>query len=242
MRIPSVILIAALLAAPLARAGVPINETLPPAFDVIALFEFDGNTLDSSGNNRDATLIGGNYVSTRYGSALRVTYEDIEGLIAPVGIDWSPYAGLLVHPYTVEIVFTPSYGSGYNKLFSHDDSSDSGWYYRNEGFTAYPSGSSLGEGLMREHQLLYLAIVSTGVDEIEVFFNGASLGTGPKGFTGSPAEAIFFRDDDDTSRNEQLNATIEVLRISDVARSAGEIAAIASGLPFYRDGFETPDP
>ena len=244
MRHASAVLFVAVAVVSPAHAGSPANETLPPAFDVIALFEFDGNTLDTSGNARHATLIGGDFVGSRYGSALQVIEGDVEGVAFPMGIDWSPYAGLLVHPYTVEILFTPidALMSGdYQKLFSNADASDGGWYYVDQSFQAYSDGATLGGGTLAANQLIYLAIVSTAPDQIEVFFNGQSIGIGPKGFTGTPAEAIFFRDDAGTSRNEQLTGQIEVLRISDIARTGAEIATIAEQFPFFSDGFETPD-
>lgn len=240
MRLAPVVLSCAILAAAPAFAGNPADETLPPAAGVVALFEFDGNALDSSGNERHATLLGGQFVNTRLGTALRV-----EDAFVPMGIDWSAYAGLLVHPYTVEILFRPVElteppEGGYRKLFSSDDSLDAGWYYVDRDFNAYPTGPDLGEGQLQAGQLIYLAIVSTSEDEIEVFFNGRSIGTGPKGFTGTPPQAIFFQDDIDTGRDEQLNGDIEVLRISDVSRTAGEIATIAEPFPYFRDGFEAP--
>lgn len=244
MRNPSFILICALAAATSVHAGAPApsNETLPSTADTLALFEFNGDTLDASGADRHATLIGGSYVSTRYGMGLRVAPEMVDDSVVPMGIDWSSFAGLLVHPYTVEVLFTPAEQIGYGKLFSNDDTSDSGWYTVDAGFEAYPGGSPLATGEIRPHQLNHLAIVSTAADEIAVYLNGQPIGTSTKGFSGPPAQAIFFRDDSATGRSEQLAATIEVLRISDVAFSPSVIATTASAFPYFRDGFETPAP
>lgn len=244
MRTATVLMSCALAAAAPAHAGALAGETLPPASDVVALFEFDGSALDSSGNGRHAELIGGSFGQGRYGNVLRVRYLPEEGdVVAPMGIDWSAHADLLVHPYTVEMVFT-SYTeggeptSGYQKLFSPDDAEDNGWYIVDGDFEAYPTAFYLGDERIRHDQVIYLAIVSTSEDEIEVFFNGQSIGTSGKGFFGTPLQAIFFQDDAQTTRGEQLQADVEVLRISDVARNAGEIAAIAERFPFFRSGFE----
>ena len=242
MRTASFTLIYALAAASSAHAGAPTDETLPSTVGTIALLEFNGNTLDTWFEDRHATLIGGSYVSTRYGMGLRVVNDATEEGIAPMGIDWSPYAGLLVHPYTVEILFTPTEQISYRKLFSSDDTSDSGWYVVDQAFTAYPSGVTLAPDQLQPNQLIYLAIVSTAADQIEVYVNGRSVGTSPKGFSGPPAQAIFFRDDSHTGRDEQLTGTIDVLRISDRAFAPETVAAVGSIFPYFRDCFEAPAP
>ena len=54
----------------------------PPAADVAALFEFNGNVEDSSGNARHATLLGGHFVQTSCGSALAVNKVEGEAAIS----------------------------------------------------------------------------------------------------------------------------------------------------------------
>ena len=147
----------------------------------------------------------------------------------PLGIDWSEYAGLLSHPYTVEIVLTPADTSGFRKIFSFDDSSDNGWYYNGQGIRAYPN-STLGGGQVLPGELHYIAFVSTAPDQIDVYFQGVLLGSTNASFTAPPSQAIFFRDDAGTGRSERLDAVVEAMRISGVARTAEEIAAIQQNL------------
>ncbi len=190
----------------------PIDE------GVLARLELNGDLRDSSGNERHATLIGGQFVDTALGTGLHVGPDD------PLGIDWSPYAGLLSHPYTVEMVLTPASTSGFKKLFSFDDSSDNGWYYSSGGIRAYPN-PGLG-GQAQAGQLHYIAFVSTAPDQVDVYFQGALLGSTNASFTAPPSQAIFFRDDSSTGRGERVDAVVEAVRISGVSRTAEEIAAI----------------
>ena len=190
---------------------------------VLARLELNGDLTDSSGNGRHATLIGGEFVATALGTGLHVGPDD------PLGIDWSEYAGLLSHPYTVEIVLTPADTSGFRKIFSFDDSSDNGWYYNGQGIRAYPN-PTLGGGQVLPGELHYIAFVSTAPDQIDVYFQGVLLGSTNASFTAPPSQAIFFRDDAGTGRSERLDAVVEAMRISGVARTAEEIAAIQQNL------------
>ncbi|MEM7534184.1 MAG: Ig-like domain-containing protein [Chloroflexota bacterium] len=201
------------------------------AFDVdehvLALFNFadsdDDTVTDSSGHNRHATLIGGTYVEGRLGPGLRVEPSDL------VGVDWSAYAELLTPPYTIEMLLTPEGTSSYAKLFSFDDGSDHGWYYRNRGIVSYPH-SSIGFGQVLPDTLHYIAFVSSTEGTMDVYYQGALLGSTPSGFSSAPIDAIFFRDDTSTGRGEQVTAVVEALRISSVARGAEEITLAQAGI------------
>jgi hypothetical protein len=195
-----------------------IEPVFPSTPNVLAEFDFNNNVEDSSGNDRDAVLIGGEFVPTRFGLGLRV------GGVSNSGIDWSNYANLLVHPYSIEMILTPQQTSSWRKLFSFDDSRDAGWYYRSEGIQAYPN-PVIGSGQVKPNELHYLAFVSTAPDQIDVYFQGELLGSTNASFTTPPVQAIFFKDDTATG-GENLEATIEALRISDVARTSDEIAAV----------------
>jgi hypothetical protein len=195
----------------------PVDE------NVLALWEFDGHSRDISGNGRDGTLLGGEFVTTPFGRGMRVG-EDEE-----TGLDWSTFAPLLEHPFTVEMILFPEDTSAWRKLFSFDDRSDHGWYYRSEGIQSYPN-PTLGAGGVVAQEWAYIAFVSTAPDEIEVFLNGESLGRTPTGFAAPPPQAIFFRDDLATGRGEQLEGIVEALRISDVARQPGDLLALQNRL------------
>lgn len=194
-------------------------ENFPPADNVTALFEFNNNVEDSSGNNRHATLIGGGFAPTPCGIALSVNRDGTD-----VGLDWSAHAALLSHPFTIEMVVTPLETSSYAKLFSGDDSDDRGWYYHNQGFRSYPT-DSLGQGQILPGERHYFAFVSTSNQEMNVYFQGTLLGTAQINVDQPFVNAVFFRDDAATGRGEQLTGNIDALRISSVSRSAEEIAA-----------------
>ena len=199
------------------------SSVFPIDTNVLALFEFDGDVNDLSGNNRHATLLGGTFAPTPLGQGLRVGPPD------PVGISWSTYANLLQHPYTVEFILTPEDTQGWRKLFSFNDLADGGWYYKNQGIQAYPS-AVIGTGRIKGNELHYLAFVSTAPDKVDVYFQGTLLGSTNASFTAPPLEAIFFRDERNTGRGEQLSGIIDALRISHVARSSTEIASVQGGI------------
>lgn len=199
------------------------SSVFPIDANVLALFEFEGDVSDLSGNNRHVTLLGGTFASTPLGQGLRVGPPD------PVGISWSTYANLLQHPYTVEFILTPEDTQGWRKLFSFNDLADGGWYYKNQGIQAYPN-AVIGTGNVKGNELHYLAFVSTAPDKVDVYFQGTLLGSTNASFTAPPAEMIFFRDERNTGRGEQLSGVIDALRISHVSRPATEIAAIQAGI------------
>jgi hypothetical protein len=187
----------------------------------LALFELNGDASDASGHDRDATLIGGSFVATAWGQGL-----DVPG-IANQGFQWSAYANLLVHPYTIEMVVTPADTGCWKKLFGPSDSTDLGWHYCST-FQTYPD-NLVGPNLPA-NQRHYLAIVSMSAAMIAVHYNGAMIGTTSTSFTAPPGAAIFFRDDSSTGRTETLDGVIEAVRLSGKARSATEISAVQGRL------------
>jgi hypothetical protein len=214
------------------------NDVFSPAAGVLAKFEFNGNVNDSSGNGRDATLLGGGFVDTPWGQGFHVFAND-----SMTGIDWSSYASLLHHPYTVEIVITPQGTESWGKLFGFDDKNDNGWYYKSEGLQAYPN-SVVGSGQVQSGEQHYIAFVSTATDKMEIYYQGKLLGPTNTTFEAPPFSAIFFYDDTATGRNEQLNAVVEALRISEVARTPAEIFAVQTHLypkPPENGGFTQAD-
>jgi hypothetical protein len=120
-------------------------------------------------------------------------------------------------------LFTPADTVDWGKLFSYDDGNDRGWYVWKRGFQAWPN-PVVGEGRLTAGELAYVAVVSPRDGEIEVFFRGERVGAAPSLFTGPPASAIFFSDDRSSSRNEQIGAVVEAVRISRGTRSASELA------------------
>ncbi len=184
----------------------------------LARFEFNCGTVDESGNDRHGTAIGtASYEIAPFGSGLACPGTD------PQGFDWSPYASLLQHPFTIEIAITPSDVTAYRKLFSFDDASDSGWYYFSTGIASYPNGT-VGSGIIAS-TYHYIAFVSTSTTTMDVWHDNVMLGSLNMSFTAPPMSAIFFRDDSNTARNETLTGVVDAMRISNVSRSASEIQA-----------------
>jgi hypothetical protein len=196
---------------------------------VLAKFEFNGNVLDSSDNGKHARLLGGKFVPTSSGQGLHVSRSE------QAGIDWSEHANLLVHPYTIEIVLMPVATAPWGKLFGFDDANDNGWYYKNDGIQAYPN-AVLGSGQVRANERHYLAFVSIDPSTVNVYFQGKPLGSTNATFKAPPPRAFFFRDDSITGRQEQIDAIVEEMRISKVARTAGEIAAVHERLTSRSSG------
>jgi len=190
--------------------------------DTLARFELNGDVTDSSGNARDATLLGGTFVTTSWGKGLSVTGED------PQGFKWTSYAGLIVHPYTIEMVVTPDDTSCWKKLFGSNDAVDTGWNYCSQ-LQTYAPNYMVGPNLVA-HQRHYFAMVSTSSTMIDVYLNGTMIGSVGAGFTAPPGDAIFFRDDSQTGRGEMLSGVIEAVRISKIARTPAEILKTATRL------------
>ncbi len=188
--------------------------------DTLAILELNGDLSDSSGNVRHAVALSGNFVPTFWGQGL-----PLQGA-APQGIDWSSYAGLLVHPYTIEIVLVPNDTACYRRIFSFSANSNYGWYYCN-GFVAYPNGSigNTFEAQVRH----YLAMVSTAPDAIDLYVNGALVDSTNAAFTAPPTDVLFFQDDN-ANGSQFLAGTVDAIRLSSVARTPSEILAIQQRL------------
>ena len=197
------------------------DDVFLPAAGVLAKYEFNGNVSDSGDYGRDPVLLGGDFVATPWGQGLHV----FPG--GPTGIDWSAFANLMVHPYTVEMVLNPQDTGGYRKIFSHDDSIDPGWYYISQGIQDWPN-APVGAGQVLAGERHYLAFVSTAPNAVDIYFQGSLLGSTSTTFTAPPTQAIFFRDD--RAGNEQLDAVVDALRISGTTRTPGEIAAVQQRL------------
>lgn len=223
---------ATLAADPLHQIFLPlVQRTFPPTTfpndaHTLALLPLNGDTQDQSGNNRHATLISGTFVPTALGQGLQITGTSAGG---GQGFQWSAYANLLVHPYSVEMIVTPQETSSFRKLFSFADNNDSGWYYHSNGLRAYPNGL-LGQGQAQPNVRHYIAFVSKDNENIEIYLQGVSIGTTNSSFTAPPSQAIFFNDDLGTGRGEQLAGVVEEVRISNSSRTAAEIQAIQNTL------------
>jgi hypothetical protein len=63
-----------------------------------------------------------------------------------------------------------------------------------------------------------------------IYLDGILLGATPASFAAPPAQAIFFRDDTATSRNEQLRGVVDALRISNSARTGDEINTVQQNI------------
>ena len=208
----------------LSKGQLPLRErsadhVFPPAPGVLAQLELNGDVKDSSGNGRDARLLGGTFVPTRRGQGL-----DLGGA-QTAGIDWSVYANLLTEPFSIEMVLTPTATATYAKLFGTMDSADEGWYYRNRGIAVYPRSVVAGGGAMQPNERHYLAFVSSGPGRMDVYFQGQKISTAPITFRGA-SHALFFVDDTQTGRRERVHGVVEALRISGVSRSPAEIAEV----------------
>lgn len=198
------------------------NHVFTTDSSTLAIFELNGDVTDSSGNGFDATLIGGTFVATSWGQGLSVPGGAVQGF------EWTAHANLIAHPFTIEMVLTPVDVSCWRKLFGPDDALDIGWNYCMK-FQTCCGDATVGPDLPAA-QRHYLAIVSTSTTQDDVYINGTLAGSIHSGFTAPPSQAIFFRDDSQTSRMEALTGVIDAVRISGVARTPTEIAAIQTRL------------
>lgn len=199
-------------------------KVFAPDGDTLALFELNGTLNDTSGNNRNATLIAGGFTQTPWGMGFAVNGSTTQGF------QWSAYANLLVHPFTIEMV-NGCTTTCYKKLFGGSDTADAGWYYCTQ-LTSYGSQQSVTKvgPNVSGGQRHYLAFVSTSTAMMDVYLNGAKVGAAPTRLANPPTAAIFFRDDTVTQRSEAVNAVIDAVRLSRVARTATEIAATQTKL------------
>ena len=196
------------------------TKIFAPDPNTLALFELNGTLADTSGNNRNATLIGGGFTNTPWGMGFAVNANSTQGF------QWSAHASLLVHPFTIEMVMRAGQTGCYRKLFGGSDASDAGWYYCNQ-FTSYANQQSItkvGPNLVA-NQRHYFALVSTSTTQMDVYLNGTRVGSAPTRLASPPVAAIFFRDDTATQRAEAVAGVIDAVRISKIARPQGEITA-----------------
>ena len=227
-----------------ALAGTPVSalaaapdEIFDTDAGTLAKFELNGAVTDSSGNHRDAILLGGVFVPTQFGQGLQLTAD-------PQGFDWSAFAGLLHHPYTMEFAFTPTDSSTYHKLFGFDDSADAGFYVHFQAFEPYDHGNLGDIGSILANARTYLALLSTDSSHVDVYINGSFAGNAPSGgiVTGTQTQAIFFRDDAATGRGERFGGVVDAVRLSGVSRSAAEIQAVAARIFASCDAFIAANP
>jgi hypothetical protein len=191
--------------------------------DTLAIFELDGDVMDTSGNNRHGTFMGGTYEASAWGRALRLEEMD------PQGFEW-PFASTLVHPYTIEIVMTPYSLSCYRKIFGVHDANDFGWYYC-DGFVDHPNSVIMSAGLTAGVRH-YFAFVSTAPTTVDVYFQGTRIGSTNTSFIAPPPGAIFFRDDSSggSPRSERFDGIVEAMRISSTTRTQAQITALQARL------------
>lgn len=208
-------------AVPGAVAAPDPDVFFPTDPSTLAIFEFNGDVLDSSGNGRHATLLNSasTYVTSTYG----------QGLVLPrvngqaQGIDWSAYAALLTPPYTVEVLVHPTNLDGYNRLFTHNDQDDNGLYYFNGGLVNYPDNPLAGDPLPVDtlHCLAWSA-PTTPANTLDLYLDGDYLGQVGRSYA-VPTQAWFFMDDLAVP-NENILGHVDAMRISNVARTGTELA------------------
>jgi hypothetical protein len=220
--------------APVGASAVPDPDVFFPSdAATLAIFEFNGDVLDSSGNNRHATLLNptSTYVASTYGQGLAL--PDVNNQLQ--GIDWSAYTALLVPPYTVEVLVHPTSVTGYRRLFTHDDQDDNGLYYFNGGLVNYPDDPLAGAALPANtlHCLAWSA-PETPANALDLYLDGDYLGQVGRTYT-VPSQAWFFMDDTGGFPNENILGHVDAMRISNVARTGTELAdacdASNSGTP-----------
>jgi hypothetical protein len=207
---------------PVAASAAPDPDVFFPSDPAtLAIFEFNGDVLDSSGNDRHATLLdpASTYVTSTYGQALVLPRVDDQAQ----GIDWSTYAALLTPPYTVEVLVHPTDLDYYNRLFTFDDHDDNGLYYLDGGLVNYPDSPLAGDPLPVDtrHCLAWSAPVSPA-NVLDLYLDGDYLGQVGRSYD-VPTQALFFMDDL-TVPNENILGHVDAMRISSVARTSTELA------------------
>lgn len=199
------------------------TSVFAPDSRTLAVFEFNGDTRDASGNGRDLAPVGAaaTFEPSRFGQAIAIGEQGPD-------LTWNPYASLLVHPFTVEMVVRADGVSGYHKLFGGDGQLDAGWYVYDEGFIDYPQGAKLGAERFVAGIPHYLALVSTSPTTMDVYIDGERIDSTPISFALPPPQAHFFRDD--RGGGEQLLGAVDAMRISSGTRSTNEIGAVNARL------------
>lgn len=198
----------------------PVDE------NTLAIFEFNGNVQDSSGNNRHATLLNASstYSTSTFG----------QGLVLPnqsnvyQGIQWNAYKSLLVAPYTVEVLVFPEDVEDYARLFTHDTLDDDGLYYYQGTLINYPddglSGVSLASSTL--HCLAWAAPASPA-NKLNLYLDGDYLGQVNRAYD-EPSIAHFFMDNTENAPNENILGYVDAMRISNVVRTNAELASVCA--------------
>lgn len=193
------------------------TKTFGSDADTLANFEFEDDVTDSSGNACDLTEMNGPHTFDvgRFGKGIKYAVAKKQGL------DWSAYAAMMTHPFTIEYVWKPSgVNTGYQRLFANNIASDIGWYTHGAAFESYPS-PALGNTLTANNWH-YIACASTSTTTMDVWLDGVKVGNTNMQFTAPPAQAIFMRDD---GASELPDGVLDAIRVSKVSRSAAEIGA-----------------
>jgi hypothetical protein len=213
------------LLVPAAPAAAADGDFFPSDDDTLAIFEFSGSVLDSSGNGRNATLLdpASTFIPSAYGSALVLPGVGSGQL---QGFDWSAYASLLVPPYTVEVLLYPENLDSWNRLFTNDPTSDDGLYYLNGALQNYPDAPLAGSELPAQsvHCLAWSAPL-TPDNVLDLYIDGEYLGQVGRAYD-VPSVAWFLVDNTTGSgTGENLDGSVDAMRISSVARTGAELAA-----------------
>lgn len=222
--------VSAAVALGIAVSLVPVGVAAAPDPDVffptdpstLAIFEFNGDVLDSSGNDRHATLLNpaSTYVASTYGEGLVLPRVDDQAQ----GIDWSAYASLFTPPYTVEVLVHPTDINSWKRLFTHNAADDNGLYYFDGGLQNYPDAPLNGVSLPADtlHCLAWSA-PETPANVLDLYLDGDYLGQVGRSYA-VPTQAWFFMDDLAVP-NENILGHVDAMRISSVARTGTELAA-----------------
>lgn len=209
---------------PPATPPPPPTTTPPPSYadifttdqTALARFEFNGDARDLASGRDGYLTTAAQFRPTRFGQGLAV------GSTGP-GLVWTPYAGALTYPFSIEMVVTPDATSGYRKLFGPDDNLDAGWYIHDGALVSYPLGAEI-PNVFTAGLTTYLAFITASPTEMDVYADGRFLARTPLSFTTPPPQAIFFRDD--RGGGEQFTGTVDALRISTGQRTQQDIQEV----------------
>jgi hypothetical protein len=216
--------------------------------NTLAIFELNGDWSDSSGNGRhaipleplpDAGIDAGDpadrFVSTAWGQGL--SFVNTDDLERPWGFDWSQYANLLSDTFLIEMVIVPTDATCYQRLFAFLDGQDNGWYLCNGVMAYFGDDFSVGEPLAdggtaamsidERHYLAFavhpaLTIDASVQSEVDIYVDGALMGTLGASFLAPPTDAIFF---EDFEVGEQFDGIVDAVRISDGNPTASQVIA-----------------
>lgn len=86
------------------------------------------------------------------------------------------------------------------------------------------------DGTLVAGERAYIALVVLADDDVEIYINGDLAGFTQLSWNSPPPEALFLRDDQSTSRADNVDAVVEAIRLSDVDRFPGEIDVVQARL------------